>query len=670
MANSLFNPSATLDKNHLNTSTATLNGNLYFCARSILLRKYDGQNMYMAGLPQPDQPTTSTQAGSLTGDYKYIFTYKQVDNQGNIIESVASEVSATVTASSHDILVTLPNLFNVFPGVYTNSRRAYVNGAQVTVTTIDVDFDDLYLSGAGALDSQEKLTVGDTAYFFDSVSADYVARKITAVTATTITIEGDAVTVADGAPISNNLRTAIYRTVDAGNNFFLVAELPWNACFDGTNYPDLNAAEYIDSTADGSLGAQYLYPLDGQTHELSSLNDLVSTIPTELYSRSYSLLTTYRNRLVLSGASEDPNKVEFSVTNGPEYFPPTNSFLVGQEEPGVITGIVGTDRFLLVFKKTATYRVTGSFVGNDITVEKLSGVVGCVAHHTIKTISYNGRFRIIWLGKDGVYESVEGSAPIEISQLIRPEFSNAKLNDGFEFALSRSVAMIDTQARQYWLFIPEEDITVNTAARVIPTVEPDEKTQCLVYDFGLIESGEQPQWYKWTTIDMTAGAFEFRGIPTWVRRVAQNEITIYHKIQREDSYTSFDHDGPIFCECEFGSIAAPSADILTKFLRTRISSFDPIIFDDFTLKVQTYLDYIQSSSNTTDTRRNSSLTFTLGPTSGKKRDVQHLNPAKAYALRYRLEHFRAGERAIITAISTEVNAPFTEKMKSERDNYS
>jgi hypothetical protein len=117
------------------------------------------------------------------------------------------------------------------------SYVGHVGVEQVSVSTITVD------DGSGG---SHTMKVGQTAYFYDSVSASFVTREITAVAATTITIAGAAVTVADNAVISNNLRIMILRTVSTGTIYKFVAEIPNNS-FSATQV-------YTDATADASLG--------------------------------------------------------------------------------------------------------------------------------------------------------------------------------------------------------------------------------------------------------------------------------------------------------------------------------------------------------------------------------------------------------------------------------
>ena len=104
------------------------------------------------------------------------------------------------------------------------------------------------------------MKVGDTAYFFDSVSGSYVERQVTAVNTTivpyTITIAGAAVTVADNAVISNNLRIKILRNRNTG----VAPVLHWELVEIPNNSFAVNQT-FTDNRSDASLVAEFIEPV-------------------------------------------------------------------------------------------------------------------------------------------------------------------------------------------------------------------------------------------------------------------------------------------------------------------------------------------------------------------------------------------------------------------------
>jgi hypothetical protein len=232
-----------------NASFVQLNNVVYIANGYDELQKYDGQTIYRAGLPKPSSITSALGgAGAITGNnYYHVAVYEQIDAVGNINYGNELMVSTGLNAVAQSMDVTVAN---IQAGSGFNTNCAIVNGAQVAVTTITVD------DGSGG---SHTMKVGDTAYFYDSISASYVERNITAINATSITIAGAAVTVADNAVISNNLRIMLFRNETAALTpevFYLVAEIPNNS-FAATQ-------SYNDNITDANLGEEFIPPINAR----------------------------------------------------------------------------------------------------------------------------------------------------------------------------------------------------------------------------------------------------------------------------------------------------------------------------------------------------------------------------------------------------------------------
>ena len=195
--------------------------------------------MYRAGMPLPATAATLSLGGTGITDtaIKYIYLYKQIDNRGNEVLGVESDPSASVSPANQTITGTFSN---IVASQEFNTGCAIVNGVQAGTSIITVD-------------AAHTFKIGDTAYFYDTATSAYVERPITATGATTITISGGVVSVADNAVISNNLRIVIYRSTASGNLYYKVAEIPNNS-FSATQ-------TYADSLAIASLGTQYVAPI-------------------------------------------------------------------------------------------------------------------------------------------------------------------------------------------------------------------------------------------------------------------------------------------------------------------------------------------------------------------------------------------------------------------------
>lgn len=406
-----------------NVSFAQLNNVAYISNGYDNVLKYDGQNLYRAGLPTPTAPSTaSAGAGSIAaGTYIHRYYYKQVDAVGNIIESEIAPGTSITLSGSEDVDVTVNNI-QASTGFNTNC--AIVAGAQSGVTTITVD------DGAGG---SHTMKAGDTAYFYDSVTGDYITRSVTSVAAGTITIDGANVNVADNAVISNNLRILIARTEISGSEDFIyeVVELP-NDSFSATQV-------YTDATTDGNLGIQVTIPLRARTAP-----------PKGKY------LCTLDNKLVIAGNPDDQNTFYWSDTFS-EYFPIGVNSEVAQSENGdPISGIIQSNEVLAVFESEATHVYSGDFTENNIRRDTVSQKIGCAAHHTLKQLESEIRF----LSKKGVYKMVSGQIPVEVSGLIEPIFDqNNSTASTEQYKFKRSVAITDTDKEHYICFIPTETTT-------------------------------------------------------------------------------------------------------------------------------------------------------------------------------------------------------------------
>jgi hypothetical protein len=158
-----------------NASFAIVNNILYISTGYDTLQKYDSLRVYKAGLPAPASAASVSKlgSGSLTGTYKYRYFYRHIDAKGNVVEGNATAETET-TLSSEDARLTLQNLQ---ANTGFNTSQAVVNGAQSGVNTITVD-------------SGHTILVGDKVYFYDGSASEYTTRNVTAVTATTIVVDG------------------------------------------------------------------------------------------------------------------------------------------------------------------------------------------------------------------------------------------------------------------------------------------------------------------------------------------------------------------------------------------------------------------------------------------------------------------------------------------------
>jgi len=230
-----------------NASMAVYDDVIYIANGWDYPQKFDGQTVYRAGMPQGLRPSAADNVAapimpfSNTDVYQYAITYEQVDNRGHIVEGEISEVwshTVATTPSAIDVTVT-----NIQPSTGWNTNGAVATGGTATVYGPDADgfYYDLVSVSNGFT-----LKIGDTAYYLDSTCATIngnqsnivtidvnaghgvvegdtvyfpsstptqIVRTATIVTSTTITIDGDPVTVTDTDPISVYKQSKVFGNV-------------------------------------------------------------------------------------------------------------------------------------------------------------------------------------------------------------------------------------------------------------------------------------------------------------------------------------------------------------------------------------------------------------------------------------------------------------------------
>jgi hypothetical protein len=222
-----------------NASMAVYDDIIYIANGWDYPQKYDGQNVYRAGMPQGVRPVSITDNATFTSKpllvnekYQYLITYEQIDNRGHIVEGEISSITdytvAAATAASNVEVANLTSSPTIAKSANNwNTNGALCSGGAATVYGPDINgyyYDLVSLTAgftlkrgdsayygdlqaavfpAGAQASKFTLTVnsghaivpGDFIYFFDSVTNLEIHRRVIATDTTTITIDGNPVTV-------------------------------------------------------------------------------------------------------------------------------------------------------------------------------------------------------------------------------------------------------------------------------------------------------------------------------------------------------------------------------------------------------------------------------------------------------------------------------------------
>lgn len=405
------------------------------------LRKYDGKNGWFAGVRAPASATRtpSTVGGSIAdGTYGYLLTYSVKDAQNYEVESDGTEVgTATVSGGGGSGSITLSAIA---------ARAGWVPA--------DAGMSAISSNGWGAVCSSSmgapgtvitcatylKLDVGDPVYLYDRATSLYVDRYVTAVTATTVTVNSN-VQLNSGDALSP-VRINIYRTKTGPSTlFYFIKSIPL----------DISAAtqSYTDTANDSALAESYETPLVAHTPPPTQPDAFVPVAEDE--SGSFPI-EMYRNSLVMGGLYDDRGACAFSDIDSPEYWPAANRLRPGE---GVekITGLKASQDFLLIFTERSTYQLTGELTTGESRTIPLGRGIGCSSHDSIADCGGV----VYWCSETGVYRS-SGGAPEKISADIEDLFIGSlqtDANNAASLRFNRAIGCFVPDKHQYWLFVPQ-----------------------------------------------------------------------------------------------------------------------------------------------------------------------------------------------------------------------
>lgn len=466
------------DANFKHPSGLNFSNNFYF-AYGKELYKYDGHRAYRAGMPVAtinaiaDSASGSTFTTGETRIYKLV--YSRVDNKGNIIDGEDSDdtlaVATHTMSATKDVDLTINN---VTLSTFTNSdvHGAIVNGGQTGVNQITVD-------------SGHTIIVDDKVYFYDGVDSDYTVRNVTAKDSTSITVDGDAVNVADNAVISNNVRIQIWRTKADDVDFYLIDEIP-NDCLNATQ-------TYTDSTADTSVGE----PFVDQVRKHSLPPDC-------------SYITTHQGLMMVAGDPANPNRTSWNLPLDIEAFPLESNSTETRIGTGPVTGFGSlNNNAFVIFKKDAYEIKRGAF--DDLLIEtenKDSLGIGCTS---FRTLDYIGdEQNLIGLSQQGPFIFKDETPSLVIGDNIRPLFTNfnyeqtnnVEIDGGSAtlFTLQRAIGFHDSLNKLYHLFVPAEYGTPGSFKKL-----ETYKSKWFVLDY----DADVPYWTEYTSLDRYGGGISY-----------------------------------------------------------------------------------------------------------------------------------------------------------------
>lgn len=622
------------DADFENMSTAQLQNLLYLSGGGYdYVHKYDGQTLFRAGLPTPASLVAAIGgAGAITGNnYLYKIQYVQYDAAGGITESNLLATSNVLSPAAQNIDLTVAN---VLAGTGFNTNCAVVNGAQVGVNTITVD-------------AAHTMKVGDTAYFYDAVGSAHVEREVTAVGATTVTVAGAVVNVADNAVISNNLRIAIYRSKTSGSTptvWYLHSEIPNNS-FSATQ-------AIVDSTLDAAMLSRLVPPVTDR-----------SAPPNCKY------LAEFQGQLIASGAITSPRTVYWSDIDGPEYFPAdSNSQDMESSVGDGVQGMAANNEVFAIFTGRTTTIMSGDLANNALRFELRTSDVGCLAHQTIQDV----RGVLHWLSDKGPMKMAGGSMPTPLGEevdeetgriiggRIDPIMEQSNLSEEQRFNFRRAIAFNDTRAKHYLLCLPAETSTGGENWS-------NANTATYVFDY------DRGAWLLWSNFDFTAGMtmlgdevyFQRRKYSSFASAV---NYVLFRRFVTDTADSYQDDNEPV--EMDYGTgwehDGHPYQD--KKFTRLLLYIFDETENNSPTLTIEQEVDFIKDSplcsmSFSLDGGGYGVAGYGTAPygNASAEFDDRKLGQGKYKAIRFRFKNEEPQQNCIITGWDLEMVVPYRPK---------
>jgi hypothetical protein len=151
----------------------------------------------------------------------------------------------------------------------------------------------------------------------------------------------------------------------------------------------------------------------------------------------------FRNRFIWSDAS---------IGGSVETFTPFDYEVIGKNVSKELTGIIGTQDNIHVFKDRNSYAINGLLIGGQYRVRELiSEETGCVNHNSLIAV----RGQVLFMSDSGIYSVSGGGDPRELTDSNQPLFLSPEID------LKKSVSTFDGKNERVYIFIKNTDPAKN-----------------------------------------------------------------------------------------------------------------------------------------------------------------------------------------------------------------
>jgi len=381
-------------------------GNIYFTSTdlSIPVMKYDGSNIYRAGLPAPRKISGTTEdvptwTSPLAGYYTRLF-YGFKDINGNLTFSPYVQYDIGTGAGADLTIGTFKNNAYFKQNGFLD-KYCFINSSSSTYLSTYATIS----SGSRTLTvSKHNYAIGDK-FLFDtdnygiliSSSKSYLVLEVEAIntagtniTFTAASIGTDTITirnlVTSGSSQPIDVRSRVYIATSAAPDTGYKVQSP--VCLD--NSSDTYTVNTVNPEA---------WTYEGRPSEQADFEDIYDSTTFKIMPPYCKYLTSYGNQIIYGNIGKFFNNDNTSVNydnddiiifsdlnigDGPENISPLNIQKIGETWDGSITGLKRANDSLVVFKNHGVFSLDGFLLPSQYQVRKINtNYVGCTSHKSI-----------------------------------------------------------------------------------------------------------------------------------------------------------------------------------------------------------------------------------------------------------------------------------------------
>jgi hypothetical protein len=401
-------PSGISPMTNISISYCENQNNLYFTNTdySTYVMKYDGSNLYRAGLPTPRVANVSKQdayptfTGGVVGSYTRIF-YSYKDINGNVTYSPYYQTTNGINLGASTLTIgTLKIDANFLENGFFDKYCFRTSGSSATISSASLTLNTTkhnYVAGDKFLiDTENKLiTLSPSSNSYIVLEVESVVAN-TSITFTAASVGANTITFAAAPAYATeypvDVRCKIHLAVSSNpeSNYFVFTTFMDNSV--STMVRLIPASEYVfDLGRPGQQPFEDLY--DSSTLKIMPpICKYISSYGNQIvYGSILSFFTAYNANLLnapnqrVQYANDDLIVYsDLSTGDGPENVSELNLVKIGETWDGEITGLRRCNDSMVIFKNRGVFSIDGALIDGEFQIRKINtNFAGCTFHKSI-----------------------------------------------------------------------------------------------------------------------------------------------------------------------------------------------------------------------------------------------------------------------------------------------